>query len=438
MDNQKLLEKAQEVLKQNDRGKWTVPAADLYPHQWLWDSCFIAIGLRHLDIERAQTEIRSLLRGQWSNGMIPHMIFDLRADDKRAKMREQSFLSPYSPEGTTTSGITQPPMVAEAVVQIGKKLKMPERRSWYREMYSPLLRYHEWLYADRDPHKEGLIILIHPYESGLDNTPPWISELRKHSIPLWVNVVERLHLDGAATIVRRDTRHVAPGQRMSNVEAMAYWAAMRRLRRKAYNSEAILSRSLFAVEDLAFNSILIRANSHLKNIAKDIGHKLPDNLAEKINKTEEALEQLWDQDSGFYFSRSFVSHKLIEEPTIASLLPLYAGSITNDRAERLYRLINSKKDFALKWPLPSVPYESDYFDPLKYWQGPTWINTNWLIIDGLERYGFETEARILRDSTLELVNKSGMNEYFNPLSGQPAGAANFSWTAALIIDLLKH
>lgn len=437
MDEQKLLEDAQEVLKQNDRGKWTVPAGDLYPHQWLWDSCFIAMGLRHLDVERSQTELRSLLRGQWSNGMLPHMIFNSYADDRRNRERERSFISPYSPPNVATSGITQPPMLAEAVVQVGKKLKMPDRRSWYREMYSPLLRHHEWLYADRDPHKEGLAILIHPYECGLDNTPVWISELRKHSIPMWVNIVEKLHLEGVATIVRRDTRHVSPGQRMSNAEAMAYWAALRRLRRKAYNSEAILSRSLFAVQDLAFNCIFIRANKHLEAIAKDIGHTLPESLSEKMRKTEKALEELWDEKSGQYYSRSFVSHKLVEEPTIMTFLPLYAGSITKDRAAHLAKLVKSGS-FWLKYPLPSVPKNSEYFNPLKYWQGPTWVNTNWLVIDGLKRYGFDAEAELLRKKTLEMVNKGGMYEYFSPLDASSGGASNFSWTAALIIDLLRN
>jgi hypothetical protein len=51
--------------------------------------------------------------------------------------------------------------------------------------------------------------------------------------------------------------------------------------------------------------------------------------------------------------------------------------------------------------------------------------------------GFGTEASKLRADSLELVAKSGMNEYFNPLNGQAAGAADFSWTAALTIDLLK-
>jgi hypothetical protein len=65
------------------------------------------------------------------------------------------------------------------------------------------------------------------------------------------------------------------------------------------------------------------------------------------------------------------------------------------------------------------------------------MNINWLIIDGLKLYGFHTEAQALKDKSLQLVAKSGNYEYFNPLTGQPAGAANFSWTAALTIDLLN-
>src|SRR6202012_2706007 len=78
-----LLAEAAEVLQANDRGNYTVPAQNLYPHQWLWDSCFIAIGLRWLDVDRAQTELQSLLRGQWANGMFPNMIFSDKGEYDR-------------------------------------------------------------------------------------------------------------------------------------------------------------------------------------------------------------------------------------------------------------------------------------------------------------------------------------------------------------------
>jgi neutral trehalase len=432
-----LLTEAKKVLKQNDRGKYTVPAGDLYPHQWLWDSCFIAIGLRHEDIERAQSELTSLLRGQWNNGMFPNIIFSGGAKHHKHRELWRSYLSPYSPDNVATSGITQPPLLAEAVVRVGEKLHSPDRKTWYQSMYPHLIKYHEWLYRDRDPHQEGLMLLLHPYESGLDNSPPWISELRKHSMPWWVRTIEKTHMDSLVNLVRRDTQHVPPGQRMSNVEAMAYWAAILRLRRKAYNSEALLSRSLFTVEDLAFNCILIRANKRLKEIAGSLGEELPKWLLERIAKTEESLEQLWDEATGQYYSRSFVSHKLIEESSVATLLPLYAGTISDERIKRLLELFERPEYFGAEWPLPSVPVSSPQFSATKYWQGPTWVNINWLVIDGLRRYGYQKEALYLKKRTLDLVKKSGFNEYFNPKDGSPEGAANFSWTAALIIDLLK-
>lgn len=433
-----MLQAAKDVLNKNDRGGWTVPAGDLYPHQWLWDSCFISIGLRHLDVERAQTELRSLLRGQWSNGMIPHTVYS-----EYERLHEidpfgwNSRISPYAPDNVITSGITQPPMLAEAVTRIGQKLKTAERRSWYKEILPALVRYHEWLYRDRDPHHEGLILLLHPYESGLDNSPVWISELRKHSQPWWIQAIISLRLEWLVNTIRRDTKHTDPDQRTSNMDAMAYWASLRRLRNKAYNTEALLSRSMFAVEDLVFNSIFIRANQQLKDLAKTAGYELPESLLADMDKSDEALEGLWDETDGQYFSRSFVSHKLIEEPTIATLLPLYSGAVSKNRAAHLVDLLKRRRMFSPSWPVPSVPLNSPAFNPVKYWQGPSWVNMNWLIIDGLIRYGYKAEADILKRRTLEMVAKSGMYEYFNPLNAQPAGAADFSWTAALTIDLLK-
>lgn len=432
-----MLTEATAVLKANDRSSWTVPAGDLYPHQWLWDSCFISIGLRHINPERAKTELVSLTHGQWSNGMLPNIVFHEPQGHRRHVDMWNSAASPYSPQGLATSGVTQPPMIAEAAYKIGDKLNEEGRLEWFRQIFPALLHYHQWLYEDRDPHRSGLVVLVHPYESGLDNSPPWISELRKHSMPTWVEWIERLHLEGLINLARRDTRHVPPGQRMSNIEALAYWAAVHRLKRKAYNSEAILSRSLFLMEDLAFNCILIRANIYLKEIANAIGHQLPSILKERFRLSETALEQLWDEARGQYFSRSFVSHKLIREPTIATLLPLYAGTISKVRARHLANLITNPGQFGALWPVPSVPLSSSYFNPAKYWQGPTWVNINWLIIEGLKNYGFMSEAETLTRHTIELVRRHGMNEYFNPLTGEAEGAADFSWTAALTIDLLN-
>jgi hypothetical protein len=436
-DDKALISDAKTVLEQNDHGAFTIPAAGLYPHQWLWDSCFIAIGLRHLDVSRAQTEILNLFRGQWKNGMLPHMIFNPDPSFRRDRSSWMSSLSPWAPDDVATSGITQPPMLAETVVRIGEKLAWPERRLWYRQIYDGLLAYHQWLYAERDPHQEGLVLQIHPWETGLDNTPPWMSYLQDHLPPWWIRALHASKLDNLLSLFRRDIRWVPADERFTNFEVLALYDDQRRLKRKAYDINRILDHSLFAIEDLSFNSIFIRANQHLRHIASSLKEELPPELDEAMKRTEKAFDNLWDDLSQQYYSRDFLTHKWLREPSIATLLPLYAGVVTQERAERLVKLIENPHQFGTKFPIPSVPRTSAYFDPVRYWQGPTWINTNWLIIDGLRRYGFDDHADVLTEMTLELVRLHGFNEYFNPLDGTPLGAANFSWSAALAIDLIK-
>src|SRR5918912_403325 len=71
-----LAARAQEVLRQKDMGGWTKAASDLYPHQWSWDTGFIAIGLAHLDTRRAARELLTLFDHQWKTGKVPHIVFN--------------------------------------------------------------------------------------------------------------------------------------------------------------------------------------------------------------------------------------------------------------------------------------------------------------------------------------------------------------------------
>lgn len=434
-DYSELIESATRVLQENDQGTYTIPAAGLYPHQWLWDSCFVAIGLRHIDIERAKTEVLRLFGAQWHNGMIPHML--LTPDRKRDVSLWNSKISPHAPDRMPTSGITQPPVLAEAIVRIGERLKPPERRTWYKQVFPALVRYHEWLYRERDPHNEGLVLQIHPWETGLDNTPPWMNEMHEHVMPVWIRIVEKLKLGTVVNMLRRDTKLIPAEQRLNVVDALALYSTLRRLRRKQYDVNKVLKHSLFSIEDLTYNCIFIRANTLLQEIATTLKKDLPEELRNSMKQTEDALEQLWDPYTGQFYSRNFVTHEPLKLSTIATLMPLYAGSITKDRAKQLIRLLENQHMFGTHFPVPSVPKNDPWFKSLGYWQGPSWVNTNWLIIDGLRRMGYSDHADVLAESTLDMVSSGGNYEYFSALDGTAAGAKDFSWTAALALDLAK-
>ena len=119
-------------------------------------------------------------------------------------------------------------------------------------------------------------------------------------------------------------------------------------------------------------------------------------------------------------------------------MPLYSGVIDRERASHLVKTMEDHNKFSTPFPIPTVPVNSDWFNPDSYWQGPTWINMNWMIIEGLKNYGFKEHADVLTKKTIELVEHGGFSEYFNPITGDPLGIHDFSWSAALIIDLLKN
>lgn len=434
--NKIVLENCINVLNKNVDHGYTVPSQQLYPHQWLWDSCFTAIGLRHFDVKQARKELILLKRGQWSNGMLPNMIFHdnfLNFDH----VLWESKRCDDAPRTVNTSCITQPPMLAEAVVKVGERIDPEDRRAWYELMFDSIINYHLWLYTERDPDHDGLTIQLHPYESGLDNSPPWMYLIGKIRYPWWIRSIHSHSWEVLINHFRRDTEYIPASQRIGLKDALECFYLIRNLSKQNYKFNPEITNNQPVMQDLTFNCILIRANKHLKSIAQEINKPLPPTLETYMEKTKESLENLWDYKHQQYYSRDYFKGKLIKQNTLATFMPLYAGCITKARAVTLVRKLQDNHAFNSSYPVPSVPLNSKRFKEDKYWQGPTWLNSNWLIIQGLREYGFNEQADSLTKISIEMVEKSGSYEYFSPLDGSPKGARDFSWTAALTIDLIK-
>jgi glycogen debranching enzyme len=88
--------------------------------------------------------------------------------------------------------------------------------------------------------------------------------------------------------------------------------------------------------------------------------------------------------------------------------------------------------------VPTTPSDEAGFDPKRYWRGPVWVNVNWMIARGLEALGLREEARLLAADTLAMVRATGLHEYFHAQTGEGLGGGDFSWSAALVIDLLRR
>ena len=146
VDPAALTAEAHRILRDNDRGGYTVPTARLYPFQWNWDSVFVALGWAELDMERAWQEIDTLFKAQWPSGMVPHIVF----------WTEESTYFP-GPDvwrtgraGPASSGISQPPVAATVVrwlIERGGELS--EGR------FDAIDRWHRWWHTARDPERRG-------------------------------------------------------------------------------------------------------------------------------------------------------------------------------------------------------------------------------------------------------------------------------------------
>lgn len=423
----RLFQGAQAVLKTNDLGRSTKPAPRLYPHQWNWDSAFIAIGLSHYDNQRARTEIHSLLNGQWKNGMIPHIIFNPAAANYQPGPEYwECHNSPDAPPEVFTSGITQPPILALAALDVyNNATDKQQAGEFLKTIYPRLYSLYRYFIRYRRAGTDGLTYIIHPWESGLDNSPRWDKPLNSFD------------LQWQPEYKRADNSIVDNAERPSDAEYERYSYLVELYRKLNWNEKAIRRESPFLVQPVLFNCLLSLGLGALEKIAGLVGTNNNEITRWKFELDLAINNRLWDIKKQAYGDFDLVTGNLYYTDTVAQFAPLMAGIAPADRVEQMVRKLHSADYWPTDgYPLCSVSRSDPAFDPIKYWRGPVWININWLVIRGLESYGFQSVARKLADKTLDLVNKNGFYEYFNPHTGRGHGSDNFSWTAALVVDLV--
>jgi putative isomerase len=148
------------------------------------------------------------------------------------------------------------------------------------------------------------------------------------------------------------------------------------------------------------------------------------------------VEFAWDQESGFFWARRNGSRVNVRTPF--NLFPLITGRMPPEIAERLVTHLTDERQFWTRYPVPSVALDDPKYTPGKMWRGPTWVNVNYLLIEGLQRSGYADLAHELRRRTLDLINsRDDIYEYYDPVSGEnpPSAASMFGWSSAVFIDL---
>jgi glucosylglycerate hydrolase len=432
---------ATDVLRRNGLKSWTKPAPSLYPHQWSWDSAFIALGLAHVDNRRATDELETLFTGQWATGKVPHIVFDPEAPKESyfpdAERWNSSALSEHAPSSTRTSGLCQPPVHAIAVRRIwqtarGKdEERVARARSFLGGNYRHLFSWHRYLATARDPEGSGLVTIYHPWESGTDNSPRWDAAL------------ERISVGEVPSYTRYDLQHVTdPSHRPTDSEYDRFLWLLELLKRVRYDEADIYERHPFLVKDVLFSAILVAANEALLEISEVVEAPREDKALIEgwIERGRAGLEEQWDPQLGLCLDRDVLAGEPLRVRTIAGFAPLISGDLERSRLRDLLGTLDSQA-FAgnprLRYPLPpSTSPEEPGFHPRSYWRGPVWPVANWLLWWSLLRAGDYDRAQRIRRETLEELSEGGFAEYFEPFTGEALGSGEQSWTAAVALDML--
>jgi hypothetical protein len=352
---------------------YTEPSPGRYPWQWYWDSCFAAIVNRRWEPERSRAELESLLAAQRPGGFIGHTIF-WRGQVTLSRLL---FYNVVARSARMTETI-QPPLLAWAWrLAVGDPAAVPR-----------IVDHMDWLSVHRDLDGDGLLWID---ESGLDASPKFE--------PVWGR--------------RSDGRYGFP-------------LLVARNRRLGWDAHRIRDRGGPVLCETLVNTFW---SLSLQSMGRP-------------SATPALVDRLWDERRGLFVDEAQPGDIRPGPVTWAALAPLALPDLPEAIGRRLVeeQLLDPGR-FATPVAPPSVAIGEPGYEPdgghgllRRYWRGPTWVNSAWMVWLGMRRLGYTEEAARLADGVIGAVAREGLREYYDPRTGAGMGAKEFAWSG-LVAEL---
>lgn len=303
-----------------------------------------------------------------------------------------------NPSGRTGDDMTQPPVLALAADLV---LEKSGDQTLIEQMYEPLTRYIHWDLANRDSDGGGLVEwFIEENRNCRCGESGWDNSPR-FDCALSLDAVDfNTFLAAECEVLQRWA------QRLSREEEARQWQAQHQ------------------------------------------------RMCDLIN------QRLWDDDAGLYVDCIAATGQKQEIWSAAGLLPLLCGAPSAQQAKRLAEHLENPRTFGTAVPIPTIAACQEQYYQKDMWRGPVWININWLIARGLDRYGLTDQADALRLRTIQEIERwyeqcGSIYEFYDdrgrmpppdmPRKGKNAPEVNplhqvihdYGWSATLYVDLIR-
>ncbi|MDD3242210.1 MAG: trehalase family glycosidase [Eubacteriales bacterium] len=209
----------------------------------------------------------------------------------------------------------------------------------------------------------------------------------------------------------------------------------------------------FCCEGVDLNCYILRELEAMEQLADELG--LPGDGAKfhaRVEKLRADIQStLWSEEDGFYFDRNERTGARIPALSAAGFIPLWLGIPDEKQAEALItRHLTNPDEFwrpypVASWAATNPDYRQKQIQELDQgccnWLGTTWAPVNYMIFQGLRRYGYDALAKELAEKTFTMCLDLNpvTREYYNAETGEGIGLNPFfGWSSLGLFLLLEY
>ena len=403
-----LVERCRQMFEAHRRfgfgGSFHVPDVTAYPELFAWDSGYHALALRHLDLDLAIEELRTLYRANQSDdGLLAHQR-PLPDDPQRVEAVTRDFGPLYRDSGA--SWLIDPPVAAFAAASLARvsvgAADLLERATWHLDAIS----------GRRILSDAVLPVILHPFESGTEGSP-LTDPLLDMSSPLTYVADLRTLMESAAAC--------------------------------GFDPQAALEAGHgFVVEDPVMCGWYLLALEETAAAWASRGDpREAARLAGRADATARGLrDRLWWDAADIVAGYDVQAGRPLQAVTASGLIAAASRTLGDDPTTKRTLDRHLRPDTSPLWGPRGISFNP--IDPTRspgeswYWRGNvTWAATHYWAHAALRRAGRTVEARHARRQLETLVHHEGFREYYDPVTGEGNGAGldrGFTWPT-LVLDM---